>query len=112
MGVLGRGGLRVDDPLAAGEERSPAAPATSSSEIAGRLATSRSVRRGEHARGGDHEGDRIEATAKPYRGFQIPLDHPAADRLTRALGADMGALCDGGRIDDRQRTFHVEHRQP
>ena len=32
-----------------------------------------------------------EATAKPYRnGFQILLDHPAADRLARALGADMG----------------------
>jgi ParB family transcriptional regulator, chromosome partitioning protein len=34
-----------------------------------------------------------EATAKPYRGgFQILLDHPAADRLARALGGDMGAL--------------------
>jgi ParB family transcriptional regulator, chromosome partitioning protein len=34
-----------------------------------------------------------EATAKPHRnGFQILLDHPAADRLARALGADMGAL--------------------
>ena len=34
-----------------------------------------------------------EATAKPYRnGFQILLDHPAADRLARALGADMRAL--------------------
>ena len=34
-----------------------------------------------------------EATTKPYRnGFQILLDHPAADRLARALGADMGAL--------------------
>jgi ParB family chromosome partitioning protein len=34
-----------------------------------------------------------EATAKPYRsGFQILLDHPAADRLVRALGADIGAL--------------------
>jgi hypothetical protein len=34
-----------------------------------------------------------EATAKPYRnGFQIVLDHPAADRLVRALGADVGAL--------------------
>jgi ParB family transcriptional regulator, chromosome partitioning protein len=33
-----------------------------------------------------------EATAKPYRnGVQILLDHPAADRLARALGADMGA---------------------
>lgn len=32
------------------------------------------------------------ATAKPYRnGFQILLDHPAADRLARALGADIGA---------------------
>jgi hypothetical protein len=37
MSVLRRCGLLVDDPLAAGEERSPAAPATSSSEIAGRL---------------------------------------------------------------------------
>ena len=34
-----------------------------------------------------------EATAKPHRrGFQILLDHPAADRLARALGADTGAL--------------------
>jgi ParB family chromosome partitioning protein len=34
-----------------------------------------------------------EATAKPYRnGFQIVLDHAAADRLVRALGADTGAL--------------------
>jgi ParB family chromosome partitioning protein len=34
-----------------------------------------------------------EAKAKPHRGgFQILLDHPAADRLARALGADMGAL--------------------
>ena len=34
-----------------------------------------------------------EATAKPHRrGFQILLDHPAADRLVRALGADIGAL--------------------
>jgi hypothetical protein len=34
-----------------------------------------------------------EATAKPYgTGFQILLDHPAADRLASALGADMGAL--------------------
>ena len=34
-----------------------------------------------------------DATAKPHRdGFQILLDHPAADRLARALGADMGAL--------------------
>lgn len=34
-----------------------------------------------------------EASAKPHRkGFQILLDHPAADRLARALGADMGAL--------------------
>jgi ParB family transcriptional regulator, chromosome partitioning protein len=34
-----------------------------------------------------------EATAKPYRnGFQFLLDHPAADRLARALGADVGAL--------------------
>ena len=34
-----------------------------------------------------------EATAKPHRnGFQILLDHPAADRLASALGADMGAL--------------------
>ena len=34
-----------------------------------------------------------ETRAKPYRkGFQILLDHPAADRLARALGADMGAL--------------------
>jgi ParB family chromosome partitioning protein len=34
-----------------------------------------------------------QATEKPYRnGFQILLDHPAADRLARALGADMGAL--------------------
>ena len=34
-----------------------------------------------------------EATAKPHRsGFQILLDHPAADRLVRALGADVGAL--------------------
>lgn len=34
-----------------------------------------------------------EATAKPYpKGFQILLYHPAADRLARALGADMGAL--------------------
>jgi ParB family transcriptional regulator, chromosome partitioning protein len=34
-----------------------------------------------------------EAAAKPHRnGFQILLDHPAADRLARALGADMGAL--------------------
>jgi ParB family transcriptional regulator, chromosome partitioning protein len=33
------------------------------------------------------------AKAKPHRGgFQILLDHPAADRLARALGADMGAL--------------------
>jgi hypothetical protein len=33
-----------------------------------------------------------EATAKPYRrGFQILLDHPAADRLARALGAEIGA---------------------
>ena len=33
-----------------------------------------------------------EATAKPHRkGFQILPDHPAADRLARALGADMGA---------------------
>jgi ParB family chromosome partitioning protein len=34
-----------------------------------------------------------DATAKPHRsGFQILLDHPAADRLARALGADLGAL--------------------
>ena len=34
-----------------------------------------------------------EAKAKPHRGgFQILLDQPAADRLARALGADMGAL--------------------
>ena len=34
-----------------------------------------------------------ETTAKPHRnGFQILLDHAAADRLARALGADMGAL--------------------
>ncbi|MFZ1992614.1 MAG: ParB/RepB/Spo0J family partition protein [Solirubrobacteraceae bacterium] len=34
-----------------------------------------------------------DATAKPYRsGFQILLDHPAADRLVRALGVDTGAL--------------------
>jgi ParB family chromosome partitioning protein len=34
-----------------------------------------------------------EAAAKPHRnGFQILLDHPAADRLARALGADMAAL--------------------
>jgi len=34
-----------------------------------------------------------EAKAKPHRGgFQILLDHPAAARLVRALGADMGAL--------------------
>ena len=31
-----------------------------------------------------------EATAKPYRkGFPVLLDHSAADRLVRALGADM-----------------------
>ncbi len=34
-----------------------------------------------------------EATAKPHRrGFQILLDQPAADRLVRALGADIGVL--------------------
>ena len=34
-----------------------------------------------------------ETTAKPHRnGFQILLDHSAADRLARALGADLGAL--------------------
>ncbi|HET7052232.1 MAG TPA: ParB/RepB/Spo0J family partition protein [Solirubrobacteraceae bacterium] len=34
-----------------------------------------------------------EATAKPHRkGFQILLDHPAADRLARALRADRGAF--------------------
>ena len=36
-----------------------------------------------------------EATAKPHRsGFQILLDHPAADRLARrsAPGADIGPL--------------------
>jgi len=34
-----------------------------------------------------------DAKAKPHRGgFQILLDHPAADRLARALGADIGAL--------------------
>jgi ParB family transcriptional regulator, chromosome partitioning protein len=34
-----------------------------------------------------------ETTAKPHRnGFQILLDHAAADRLARALGADMRAL--------------------
>jgi ParB family transcriptional regulator, chromosome partitioning protein len=34
-----------------------------------------------------------EAKAKPHRsGFQILLDHPAADRLARALRADIGAL--------------------
>lgn len=34
-----------------------------------------------------------EATAKPHRkGFQILLDHAAADRLARALGVDLGAL--------------------
>jgi hypothetical protein len=34
-----------------------------------------------------------QATAKPHRhGFQILLDHPAAERLVRALGADLGAL--------------------
>ena len=34
-----------------------------------------------------------ETTAKPHRnGFQILLDHQAADRLARALGADMEAI--------------------
>lgn len=34
-----------------------------------------------------------EASTKPHRlGFQILLDHSAADRLVRALGADIGAL--------------------
>lgn len=34
-----------------------------------------------------------DATAKPHRrGFQILLDQPAADRLVRALGAEIGVL--------------------
>lgn len=34
-----------------------------------------------------------EASAKPHRnGFQVLLDQPGADRLARALGADVGAL--------------------
>ena len=37
MSVLRRRGLLVDDPLAAGEERSPAAPGMAGSEVAGRL---------------------------------------------------------------------------
>ena len=39
--------------------------------------------------------ERSDARPRPSRtaaGFQILLDHPAADRLARALGADMGAL--------------------
>ncbi len=37
MSVLRRRGLLVDDPLAAGDDRSPTAPPTGSAEIAGRL---------------------------------------------------------------------------
>ena len=82
------GGGRLVCPRARERDRSRVEPHTPRT-----VARRRSVRRREPARGGNLSRDRCEATAKPCRdGFQIVLDHPAADRLVRALGADVGAL--------------------